>query len=123
VALKVGGKTIETDEEGYLENRDEWNMDIANAIAATENLEMSDSHWEAVNFLREYYEEYQTAPAIRVLIKPSAKNWAKTKATANTCMNCFLMARPSRPAKLPVCPNQQAVFNLPGLITNTAILA
>ena len=33
MALDVGGKIVETDEEGYLENRDEWDMEIAKAIA------------------------------------------------------------------------------------------
>ncbi len=30
---------------------------------------MTDEHWEVVNFLRNYYDEYQIAPAIRVLVK------------------------------------------------------
>ena len=28
---------------------------------------MDDDHWEVVNFLRNYYEQYQIAPAVRVL--------------------------------------------------------
>jgi tRNA 2-thiouridine synthesizing protein E len=30
---------------------------------------MTPEHWEVVNFLRGYYNEYQIAPAIRVLVK------------------------------------------------------
>ena len=95
MALEVGGKTIETDEEGYLENRDEWNMDIANAIAVAENLEMSDSHWEVVNFLREYYEEYQIAPAVRVLTKAIGKKLGKDKGNSKYLYELF----PYGPAK------------------------
>jgi len=85
----------ETDEEGYLENRDEWNMDIANAIAVAENLEMSDSHWEVVNFLREYYEEYQIAPAVRVLTKAIGKKLGKDKGNSKYLYELF----PYGPAK------------------------
>ncbi len=95
MALEVGGKTVETDEEGYLENRDEWNMDIANAIAVAENLEMSDSHWEVVNFLREYYEEYQIAPSVRVLTKAIGKKLSKDKGNSKYLYELF----PYGPAK------------------------
>ena len=95
MALEVGGKTVETDEEGYLENRDEWNMDIANAIAVAENLEMSDNHWEVVSFLREYYEEYQIAPAVRVLTKAIGKKLGKDKGNSKYLYELF----PYGPAK------------------------
>ena len=66
-SITVGDKAFETDEEGYLVNLSEWNEDIAQEIAKTENVPMSENHWEVVNFLRKYYEEYQVAPAVRVL--------------------------------------------------------
>jgi hypothetical protein len=58
MGIEVNGTTFETDEEGYLVNLAEWNEDIANVIAKTENVEMTPSHWEVVNFLRDYYNEY-----------------------------------------------------------------
>ena len=67
MGIEVNGTTYETDEEGYLVNLADWNKDIAEAIAKAENVEMSENHWEVVNFLREYYDEYQIAPAVRVL--------------------------------------------------------
>ena len=60
--IEVNGKPYETDEEGYLVNLADWNEDVANDIAKTENVEMSPNHWEVVNFLRKYYDEYQIAP-------------------------------------------------------------
>jgi tRNA 2-thiouridine synthesizing protein E len=95
MALDVGGKTVETDEEGYLENRDDWNEEIAGAIAVAEGLDMSDSHWEVVNFLREYYEEYQIAPAVRVLTKAIGKKLGKDKGNSKYLYELF----PYGPAK------------------------
>ncbi len=54
--IEVEGKTYETDEEGYLVNLADWNKDIAEYIAKTESVDMTDQHWEVINFLREYFE-------------------------------------------------------------------
>ena len=95
MALEVGGKSVDVDEEGYLVNRDEWTDDIAKAIAVEEKLDMSDSHWEVVNFLREYYEEYQIAPAVRVLTKAIGKKLGKDKGNSKYLYELF----PYGPAK------------------------
>ncbi len=73
MSYEVNGATIEHDEEGYITNLSEWNEDLAKIIADGEEIEMGDEHWAVVNFLREYYEEYQIAPAVRVLIKAIKK--------------------------------------------------
>lgn len=95
MALDVGGKSIETDEEGYLVNRDDWSDDVAKAIAVAEGLDMTESHWEVVNFLREYYEEYQIAPAVRVLTKAIGKKLGKDKGNSKYLYELF----PYGPAK------------------------
>ena len=69
MAIEVNGKSFETDEEGYLANLNDWEKDVATVMAKEDDIELSDDHWEIINFLREYYEEYQIAPAVRVLTK------------------------------------------------------
>ena len=93
--IEVNGKSYETDEEGYLVNLAEWNADVANHIAGTEGVEMSDNHWEVVNFLREYYEEYQIAPAVRILVKEMTKKFGKEKGDQKALYGLF----PYGPAK------------------------
>jgi len=80
--IEVNGKSYETDEEGYLINLSAWDADVANYIAGTENITMTDQHWEVVNFLREYFEEYQIAPAVRVLTKAIGKKLGPEKGTS-----------------------------------------
>ena len=72
-AYDVNGNTVEHDEEGYITNLSEWSKELADVIAAAESVDMTDEHWAVVNFLRDYYEEYQIAPAVRVLIKSIKK--------------------------------------------------
>jgi tRNA 2-thiouridine synthesizing protein E len=93
--IDVAGKAIETDEEGYLVNLSDWTEDVANEIAKTENIDMSESHWEVVNFLREYYEEFQIAPAVRVLTKAIGKKLGADKGNSQYLYELF----PYGPAK------------------------
>jgi len=73
------GKTVEADEEGYLINLADWNRELAVLIAEDEEIEMSDDHWEVVDFLRQYYEDFQIAPAVRVLTKAIKKSMGPEK--------------------------------------------
>ena len=95
MGIEVNGNTYETDEEGYLINLADWNEDIGKAIAVTENVDMSPSHWEVVNFLREYYNEYQIAPAVRVLTKAIGKQLGAEKGNSKYLYELF----PYGPAK------------------------
>lgn len=79
MALEVNGKSIATDEEGYLENLADWTPDVAEAMAKSEDVTLKPEHWEILNFLREYYEEYQIAPAVRVLTKAVGKRLGADK--------------------------------------------
>ena len=63
MAIEVNGKSLETDEEGYLANLNDWEKDVATVMAKEDDIDLSEDHWEIINFLREYYEEYQIAPA------------------------------------------------------------
>ena len=69
MTLDVNGKTYETDEEGYLANLSDWSKEIAEYMAKEDDCDLTENHWEVINFLRDYYEEYQIAPAVRVLTK------------------------------------------------------
>ena len=93
--IEVNGKSYETDEEGYLSNRTEWNEDLAKAMAKADNCDLTDNHWEVINFLREYYEEYQIAPAVRVLTKAIGKKLGPDKGNSKYLYELF----PYGPAK------------------------
>lgn len=93
--VDIAGKSVEVDEEGYLINLAEWDEDIAKYLAAEEKVDMTENHWEVVNFLREYYSEYQIAPAIRVLTKAIAKKLGADKGNNKYLYELF----PYGPAK------------------------
>ncbi|MDH5751867.1 MAG: TusE/DsrC/DsvC family sulfur relay protein [Deltaproteobacteria bacterium] len=72
MSFELNGKSYETDEDGYLLDLDLWSEEVAKFLAEKEDIQMDDKHWEIVNFLREYYREYQIAPAIKILVKEIA---------------------------------------------------
>jgi len=44
---------VNVTEEGYLEDMNQWNEDIARDIAKELNIELTDKHFEVLNYLRE----------------------------------------------------------------------
>jgi tRNA 2-thiouridine synthesizing protein E len=79
MAIEFAGQVYETDEAGYLIHYQEWNEDLAEMIANRDGLILTPQHWEVIEFLRDYYTEFQTAPAIRVLIKAIGKKLGPDK--------------------------------------------
>ncbi|KAF0118647.1 MAG: tRNA 2-thiouridine synthesizing protein E [Rhodospirillaceae bacterium] len=79
MSYEVNGKTVDHDEEGYITEIGSWSEEIAKIIAQAEGVAMTDEHWEVIRFLREYYNEYQIAPAVRVLTKAVAKKLGPEK--------------------------------------------
>ena len=51
----IAGVNITLNEEGYLTNPEQWNEDVAKEIALEEEIELSDKHFEVLNFLREQF--------------------------------------------------------------------
>ena len=69
---EYAGKTIETTEDGFLINVEDWNQDVAKAIAKEEGIEeLNDRHMLVVNFMREVFSKTGDGPSIRKLTKES----------------------------------------------------
>jgi len=71
-ALTVGTRSIELDKDGYLLDMADWSAEVAEALAAAEELELTADHWEVLELLRGFYQEFQLSPATRPLIKYTA---------------------------------------------------
>ena len=65
----VGSKQVPINHNGYLLNFDDWGEDFSNTMAKRDHLELKECHWEAINFLRGFYREYEVPPSPRTVIK------------------------------------------------------
>lgn len=87
--LRVNGNVLATDEEGFLLDPAEWNLEVARTIAEGESLELTDERWWVVNFVRDFYEERQTVPEARTLLKAMGEGLGKEKATRKYLYTLF----------------------------------
>lgn len=95
MALEVDGKTIETTENGYLVNAEDWTDAVGQAIADDEGIAMTDKHWDIVHYLRdEHYNNAGNEPNERTILKDMAKKWG-TKPTSKDMYTMF----PGMPSK------------------------
>lgn len=62
-------QNLRTDPEGYLMDPDDWSQEVAKELAASENVELTDEHWEVLHFMRAYREEHRIAPDVRHVTK------------------------------------------------------
>ena len=68
----IAGATVEVDDEGFLLQPRQWTREIGTEIAAESGVpEMTDRHWQVVEFMREAYLRDGAAPSIRTLGKAS----------------------------------------------------
>lgn len=95
MAIEASGKMYETDEEGYLSNLSDWDPAVADVMAKLDDCNLTENHWQVINFLREYYQEYQIAPAVRVLTKAIGKKLGPEKGNSKYLYELF----PYGPAK------------------------
>lgn len=93
--LEFEGKQLETDAQGYLKNIDDWSSELVPLLAQEEGIELTEAHWEVVNFVREFYLEFNTSPAIRMLVKAMAKKYGEDKGNSRYLYKLF----PKGPAK------------------------
>ena len=96
MTLTVNGTDIELNENGYLVDLDQWNENVAEALAEKEGLTLSERHWDVIRYLREeYFDNNANQPNNRVMAKAMGAKWQGEKVTASTLFELF----PGTPSK------------------------
>ena len=62
------------DDEGYLLDPGAWNVELAAALARQEGIDLTDAHWVAINFMRDFYQEHQVIPDVRFVTRHLAES-------------------------------------------------
>ena len=84
------------DKLGFLRNLDDWSPDVAEQIARSEGISLSEQHWELITLIRSYYQEYDSSPAMRPLVKYTARKLGPEKGKSVYLLSLF----PESPAKI-----------------------
>ncbi|MEW6572272.1 MAG: TusE/DsrC/DsvC family sulfur relay protein [Bacillota bacterium] len=68
--ITLAGKQVEVDEDGFIQDPEIWDKELAEALAPLEEVPtLTEDHWKVVNMIREYYLRTGVAPMIRKLCK------------------------------------------------------
>jgi tRNA 2-thiouridine synthesizing protein E len=93
--LEFEGKQYEIDEDGYLQDWQEWQEGMAQVMADQDGQKLTGEHWEIIKFLREYFMKFQIAPMIKILVKEIGKAMGPEKGNTKYLYELF----PAGPAK------------------------
>ena len=89
------GRNIPLDKNGYLQNVDDWHEDMVPALATAENITLTEDHWQVIRFVRQFYLDYDTSPAIRALVNAMKQTYGPEKGNSRYLQRLF----PKGPAK------------------------
>jgi len=76
--VEVNGKEVSTTDTGFLTNLEDWNKEIAMEIAKQEGIDLTDRHWDVINYLREeFINNKENQPNTRAMVKDLGKLWGE----------------------------------------------
>ncbi|MEG0279721.1 MAG: TusE/DsrC/DsvC family sulfur relay protein [Morganella sp. (in: enterobacteria)] len=89
------GREIATDAQGYLLNVQDWQESMIPLLAEQEEISLTEQHREVILFVREFYLEFNTSPAIRMLVKAITQKYGEDRGNSRYLYRLF----PKGPAK------------------------
>lgn len=82
MTITVNGKTIETDNEGYLLNPQDWTEEVGLEMVKQHEAEghrkVNETGWMLIKFAHEFYEDHMRHPNMNELIRQHEKLEHKT---------------------------------------------
>ncbi|WP_303289553.1 TusE/DsrC/DsvC family sulfur relay protein [Marinobacter sp. SS5-14b] len=86
----------ERNNEGFLEDANHWSPETARLIASEDSIELTEDHWEIIEFLREFYKAHEISPpSNRLFVKAVREALGEHKGSSIYLMQLF----PGTPAK------------------------
>lgn len=62
-------ETLEFDDDGFMTDAQVWTKDIGGAIASVLEIELTDRHWDVIEFSRREFSDKGDAPTLRRITK------------------------------------------------------
>ena len=80
---------LNTDDDGFLLDPEDWTEEIAEYIAEKENVELTDERWNLIRLIREYYSDHGSVPELRKILKQLKEELGSEKATRKYVYSLF----------------------------------
>ncbi len=97
--ITVNGVIYQTDHQGFLKNRLAWKEEVGHYLASLDGVTLSDEHWEVIHYFREYYEDYNIPPPMRLLMRVFKKAYGEEKANSRYLHQLFPEGLPKSVSK------------------------
>lgn len=79
MAIEFKGRTVETTGTGFLVNGEDWSPELGTHMGSLEGIEMTDAHWDVINYLRdEYFNGNEHQPSTREIVKSMSEAWGRS---------------------------------------------
>ena len=80
---------LEMTDQGFLVKSADWNEDVAQQLAELNHITLTDAHWEIMQFIRHYYQQFKHLPNARVFTKAIAKTLGEDKGNSRYLHKLF----------------------------------
>ncbi|MCL4162682.1 UNVERIFIED_CONTAM: hypothetical protein GTU68_062213 [Idotea baltica] len=87
--IEINEKLYSIDKQGFLLNRLSWNSEWAVTVAAQDGVILTEEHWEIINYFREYYEDYNVPPPMRIVVRVFKKAFGDDNANSRYLHQLF----------------------------------
>ncbi len=77
----VAGVELETDADGYLLEAN-YSEEVVKVIAEAEGIELTQKHWDVINYLRDQHREHGHTPNFRNMLKGVQEFWPEADSKA-----------------------------------------
>ena len=88
-SIEFNGQQYATDVQGFLKDRLQWSEDLGRESARRDGVELTDEHWEVIHYFREYYDDYNIPPPIRMVIRVFKKAFGEENANSRYLLSLF----------------------------------
>jgi len=80
-SIVVEGNTVSLRADGCLSNMGDWAPQLVEQMASNDGLTLTEQHWDVINTMREYYDQYNTSPILKLLRREISKKFGADRAS------------------------------------------
>jgi len=88
-SLEFNGQRYPTDVQGFLKKRLSWSAPLGTYMASLDGVTLTEEHWEIIHYFREYYEDYNIPPPMRMVMRVFKKAFGDDNANSRYLLQLF----------------------------------
>ncbi|MFT5571889.1 MAG: tRNA 2-thiouridine synthesizing protein E [Cryomorphaceae bacterium] len=88
-SLEFDGQCYPTDVQGFIKKRLTWSEPLGEYMASLDGVKLTSEHWEIIHYFREYYEDYNVPPPMRMVIRVFKKAFGEENANSRYLLKLF----------------------------------